>query len=127
MIFIPGNTPSSKNGRQWTGRCSVASKSTQKYYRESKKYWEANKQDFLKMIRGMSFPIYVEFTFIRGSRRKFDYINPAQTIQDQMVKYGWIEDDNMCFMIPVFAPYRYDKENPGTEIRVFKQTKPIID
>jgi hypothetical protein len=57
-------------------------------------------------------------TFVRGSRRKFDYINPAQTIQDQMVKYGWISDDNVDEVIPVFAPYQYDKENPGTYIKV---------
>ena len=28
-----------------------------------------------------------------------------------MVKHGWIEDDDMNHIIPVFE-YRYDKENP---------------
>lgn len=118
MIFIQGNTPSSKNGRQWTGKYSVGSKSTQKYYKESKKHWEANQEAFLKMLEGKSKPYKIEMTFVRNSRRKFDYINPAQTIQDQMVKYGYLDDDNMTEMIPVFQPYSYDKENAGCYIKV---------
>jgi hypothetical protein len=117
-IFIPGNTPSSKNGRQWTGKYSVGSPSTQKFYKESKTYWEDNKDAFLKMLKGKTMPYKIEMTFVRGSKRKFDYINPAQTIQDQMVKYKWLSDDNMEVMIPVFAPYQYDKDKPGCYIKV---------
>jgi len=117
-IFIPGNTPSSKNGRQWTGKYSVGSDATQKYYKESKEHWLAHKDEFLKMLEGKKKPYKLHMLFVRGSRRKFDYINPAQTIQDQMVKYGWLEDDNMTQVIPVFEPYLYDKENPGCYITV---------
>jgi hypothetical protein len=117
-IFIPGNTPSSKNGRQWTGKYSVGSKSTQKFYRESKEHWEAHRLTFLKLLKGKEAPYKIEMTFVRGSHRKFDYINPAQTIQDQMVKYKWLSDDNMECMIPSFQPFQYDKEKPGCYIRV---------
>lgn len=117
-MFIPGNCPSSKNGRQWTGKYSVGSKSTQKYYRESKEAWEENKKNFSKLLKGKVKPYKIEMTFVRNSHRKFDYINPAQTIQDQMVKYGWIDDDNATEIIPVFAPFQYDKENAGTYIKV---------
>ena len=60
----------------------------------------------------------IEMEFIRGSRHKFDYINPAQTIQDEMVHHGWLEDDNCTIMIPFFREYSYDKENPGVYIRI---------
>ena len=30
-VFIPGNTPSSKNSQQWTGKYLVKSKTTQRY------------------------------------------------------------------------------------------------
>ena len=40
-----------------------------------------------------------------------------------MVKNGWIEDDNMNFIIPVFEPYEYDKENPGVIIKIIKNGK----
>ena len=45
----------------------------------------------------------------------FDYINPAQTVQDLMVKNEWIEDDNANYIIPRFEEFTYDKENPGVE------------
>lgn len=117
-IFIPYNTPSSKNGRRYVKGRSIGSPSTEKYYKLTKQYWIDNKEAFLKLIKGKSAPYYIEFTFVRGSRRKFDYINPAQTIQDQMVKHKWLTDDNMEVMIPSFAPYSYDKENPGCYIKV---------
>ena len=38
--FIPGNVPSSKNGRRWTGRYFVSSKATTKYRKATAKYYE---------------------------------------------------------------------------------------
>ena len=61
--------------------------------------------------------------FLRSSKRKFDYINPAQTVQDLMVKYDWIEDDNCDIIVPHFSGYRVDKENPGVIIKVLKNGK----
>ena len=119
-IFIPGNVPSSKNGRRWTGRYFIVSKQTQRYYKESKEAWKDNKKVFKKMIKGKSKPYRISFKFVRKSKHKFDYINPAQTIQDQMVKYGWIDDDNADEMLPIFVTFEYNKENPGVYINVLK-------
>lgn len=117
-IFIPGNVPSSKNGRRWTGKYFIVSKQTADYYKATKKEWEKGKEEFLKLIEGKSKPYKVTFKFNRKSRRKFDYVNPAQTVQDQMVKYGWIDDDNMLEIVPVFLEYEHNKENPGVYINV---------
>ncbi|HAV26446.1 MAG TPA: hypothetical protein DCX01_09740 [Bacteroidetes bacterium] len=119
-IFIPGNVPSSKNGRRWTGRYFIVSKQTQRYYKESKDAWTDNKKEFIKMIKGKSKPYRISFKFVRKSKHKFDYINPAQTIQDQMVKYGWIDDDNADEMLPIFVKFEYSKEEPGVYINVLK-------
>ena len=32
--FIPGNVPSSKNGRRWTGKFFISSKATMKYRKD---------------------------------------------------------------------------------------------
>ena len=123
-IFIPGNVPSSKNGRRWTGRYFIVSKQTQRYYKNSKKYWIEHKKEFKKLLKGKDSqnkaPYRITFKFIRKSRHKFDYINPAQTIQDQMVKFGWITDDNAEEIIPIFLEFEYDKDNPGVYINVLK-------
>ena len=123
-IFIPGNVPSSKNGRRWTGRYFIVSKQTQRYYKNSKKYWIEHKKEFKKLLKGKDSqnkaPYRITFKFVRKSRHKFDYINPAQTVQDQMVKYGWITDDNAEEMIPIFLEFEYNKDNPGVYINVLK-------
>ncbi len=117
-IFISGNVSSSKNGKTWTGKFLVNSKQSQSYIKASKQDYLDNKDTFLKMLEGKSKPYKVSFTFVRKSKHKFDYINPCQTVQDLMVKYEWIDDDNCDEMIPVFEPYVYDKDEPGVYIKV---------
>jgi len=116
--FIPGNVPSSKNSRRWTGKYFIASKTVMKYRKETEKLFKADAVSFQREFSKYELPVYVHFTFIRGTRHKFDYINPAQTVQDDMTKHGWIEDDNCEFIIPCFEEYKYDKENPGVIIEI---------
>ncbi len=118
--FIPYNVPSSKNGRRWTGKYFIASKTVMNYRKSTKQYFEMYADEFKKEVSKLSKPIKIAFEFIRSTRHKFDYINPAQTIQDDMVKHGWIEDDNADNLIPVFDKYKYDKKNPGVIIKILK-------
>jgi len=123
--FIPGNVPSSKNGRRWTGKYFISSKATTKYRKDTKKYYDKFRKSFRKELAKLELPVKISFKFIRGSRHKFDYINPAQTVQDDMVKNYWIDDDNCENIIPEFEPYEYDKENPGVEIKLIKNGNKI--
>ncbi len=117
-IFIEGNVPSSKNSRLFTGKHFIASKSTRNWYASTDNSFKQNKDKFHKMLEGKSKPYLIEFEFIRKSKHKFDYINPAQTVQDAMVHQGYLDDDNADEMIPVFKKYTYNKKNPGVYIRV---------
>lgn len=123
MIFIKGNTPSSKNSKQFVtlknGKTMLLnSKTVQKYIKESKGDWIKNKTEFLKMLKDKEKPYKIELFFIRDSRRRFDYINAAQIIFDLMQEYGYIEDDNSTNIIPVFSGFEVDKARAGVEIRV---------
>ena len=118
MIFIPGNVPSSKNSKVWTGKFLVSSKAVQQWKRDTKRYWIQYQKQFLDLLDLTSPPYRIKFTFIRGTRHKFDYINPAQTVQDEMVHQGWLADDNCTILKPVFGSYSYDKQNPGVWIKV---------
>ncbi len=118
--FIPFNVPSSKNGRRWTGKYFISSKTVMNYRKNTKAEYEKHAKTFRNEFEKYQAPVKIGFTFIRGSRHKFDYINPAQTVQDDMVKHGWIEDDNADFIIPVFEIYSYDKKNPGVIIEILK-------
>jgi|TARA_R110002020_G_scaffold177555_1_gene370319 hypothetical protein len=117
-IFIPGNVPSSKNSKRWTGKYLINSKTVMNYIKNTKDLWLENKDCFLSMIENKEMPYTISFKFIRNSRRKFDYINPAQTVQDLMVKYDYIEDDNCDCMVPCFEQYEYNKEQPGVIIKI---------
>lgn len=117
-IFIKGNVASSKNSKQWTGKSLVNSKTTQKYIKLSRQEYILNKDKFLEMTKNLPLPYKVKFTFIRDSKRKFDYVNPCQTVLDLMKKYEWIKDDNCDIIIPSFGEYSVDKNNPGVYIEI---------
>lgn len=117
-FFIPGNVPSSKNGRRWTGKYFIASKTVVNYRKKSKDYYLQYASAFKKELAKYQLPVEIGLTFIRGTKHQFDYINPAQTVQDDMVSYGWITDDNADNIKPVFMDYTYDKNNPGVIIEI---------
>ena len=123
MIFIKGNTPSSKNSKQFVtlknGKTMLLnSKTVQKYIKESKGDWILNKNNFKKMIKDKEKPYKIELYFIRDSKRRFDYINAAQIVFDLMQHYGYIEDDDSTNIIPIFKGFEVDKAKAGVEIRV---------
>lgn len=128
MIFIAGNTPSSKNSKRIititnkkTGKKTtrlINSEVTEKYIKNSKADWLINKNEFLKMLKGKEKPYKIELFFIRDSRRRFDYINAAQIIFDLMQEYGYIEDDDSQNIIPVFKGFEVDKARTGVKIDV---------
>lgn len=120
MIFIPYNTPSSKNSKRWTGRRLINSKTVERYIKNTIKEWEENRAEFLEEIKGLEKPYKIGLYFKRDSIRKFDYINIAQIVMDLMTKYNWIDDDNMTEVIPVFIGYEVDRKNPGVIITVIK-------
>lgn len=120
-IFIPGNVPSSKNSKQWTGSKLIWSKPAREYRERTKWIWATEANAFIKKTAGVERPLVVGFFFVRDSARKFDFMNPSQTISDLMVSYGWIPDDNICEILPVPIKiggeyYRIDKQNPGVYI-----------
>ena len=123
MIFIAGNTPSSKNSKQFVTLKSgktllINSKTVQSYIRNSKADWLVNKNEFLKMLKGKEKPYKIELYFIRDTKKRFDYINVAQIIFDLMQEYGYIEDDDSTNVIPIFKGFEVDKARTGVEIKV---------
>jgi hypothetical protein len=125
-FFIPTNVPSSKNSKNIItlrdgSKRIVHSKLVQKYIAETKKNYLLCKKEFLDYIteNKLCKPYIIGLTFYRDQKRNFDYINAAQIVQDLMVKYEWIQDDNNLEIIPLFLPYSYDKEDSGVVISIF--------
>lgn len=123
MVFIKGNTPSSKNSRVRTrSGAMIMSKTCQKYLKEFGDQWKIIPEEF-KNLTQEDFPISVGFHFVRNSRHRWDFGNICQMATDLMVKNLWIPDDSVDYLIPYVLwidgkHYSYDKENPGVHIEI---------
>jgi Holliday junction resolvase RusA-like endonuclease len=120
MIFIPGNVPSSKNHRIWTGKTLISNKATRDYKDHTEVHWTRNKAEWFKKIEGLQPPYKISLFFNRNTTQRFDYINIAQVIFDLMTKWGWIDDDSANFVIPVFKGFTKDATNPGVFIDIVR-------
>lgn len=130
-FWIPGNVPALKNSKeivtvgkqcpqckrkQWNKL--VPSKRVTKWRRKTKNEWQRNKAAFVAHFQRLDQPVRVKFIFVRDSKRRFDYTNAIDTIQDEMVHQEWIEDDNANIIIPAVGRYRIDRNEPGVWIGV---------
>jgi hypothetical protein len=133
-INIPINVPSLKNGKRIVRFGSKAkpivrlipSALHQEYEKNTAVIWKLRAAQFKEMTKGLQKPYYVAIYLIRTDRRRFDFTNATDTIQDLMVKNGWIEDDNVYEMIPVYAGHHVDKAKAGCYISVIEKP-PIIE
>ncbi len=130
IFFCPSGTPSSKNSRQWTGKRFLPSRATIAWRAETQSFWEDNKDRFIEQLKDVEKPYKLGFHFVRKSKHQYDWVNPIQTMQDEMSKYGWIDDDNTLEMIPyplcIDGQWSsYSKENPGCYMKIIKDPEEI--
>lgn len=123
MIFIPGNVPSMKNGKNpvtvdrngKTFTTLALSDAAKKYLRGLgvKKYSDKGVEGYKKYPNLFAasvgsflndvadFPVVVGFHFVRDSRRRWDFHNAVQIVADLLVAHGYLPDDDVEHLIPV--------------------------
>jgi Holliday junction resolvase RusA-like endonuclease len=130
-IWIPGEVYSSKNNKRIFTRSVRKSKwlfsgkpvmpfisdsaAVTRYKKEKLGYYIANREKFLKMAENKPFPLHVNFQFVRRTRGKWDFNNMTELVQDMMVLAGWINDDDVSCMIPVYKKHMIGSK-PGVMI-----------
>ncbi len=128
-VFIPRNTPSSKNGKEigkiWAGpkkgqAILVNSKVVQEYKKATVMAWKVYAREFRAMMMNHEAPYILGLYFVRDSKRIFDYNNASQIVCDLMQEYEWIEDDDSSMLKPLFLGYHVDPKNPGVYICLIK-------
>ena len=55
--FIPGNVPSSKNGRRWTGKYFIASKAVMNYRKATKDIYAKYTEEFKTQVAELNLPV----------------------------------------------------------------------
>lgn len=133
--FIKTSVPSKKNGRinfvsKEGKQMSLPSKKHKEYVASTEMQYDVFGREFRNTVNalGITPPYRIEFTFVRDTKHQFDYCNACQTCEDMMKdqfdrkgnlkRKGWFQDDSADFIIPSFAPYEYDKSNPGVRIKI---------
>lgn len=140
VIFIPGSVPSLKNSKVKTSRGIFPSKTVTKYvkglgiqsysasrkevveYKTRPNLFKVYAEQIAQAMNGRSFPVIMEFHFVRKTKAKFDFNNANQILADLLVAHNVLEDDNMDYFIPVPFKrnelwYTVDKDNPGVYIK----------
>lgn len=118
------NVPSKKNSRQNFVRngkqISIPSKNHAEYVKMTKMQYATFGKEFRRTVEtlGLKYPLRVEFTFIRDSKRRSDFTNCCQTVEDLMVDNNWLPDDDSLHLLPSFQPMEYDKNKPGVKIKL---------
>ena len=118
-IIIPYLCRSKKNSQQ----ICFNNRTGKHFVRQSELYleFEQNCGYFLKRYaRHISTPINLKCTFIVPNKRKRDLVNLLNAIQDILVKYGVLEDDNSNIVESVDGSriiYEKDKEMTIIEIK----------
>ena len=117
--FIIRLPPVSKKNSQ---QIFFNSKTGKRFIAPSKKYteYEQNAGWFLpRRKEPIDYPINVKCLFYMPTKRKCDLTNLLEAVDDVLVKYGIIADDNYT-IIESHDGSRvlYDKENPRTEIYI---------
>lgn len=142
-VFLKGNIPSLKNSKEiqvykkWipdpndpTSKILKQfnrlgySKSVDKYLKEYEDIYMQAKVDIMNLFKGDEV-WHIGFYFCRDSRRKFDFNNVTQIIQDLFVKYNYISDDNMTALYPYPLGYELNTSEPGVWIYNVKNLIPL--
>ena len=124
QITLPIELHSSKNGQQivYNKRLErmlvIKKKSAREQDNELKILLMANKRAWDKMCTDKEFPLKVGFYVYRQTKRRFDWVNIVQGLQDAMVKNGYLPDDSAIYLTPVFLGWDVDSKHPRVEITV---------
>lgn len=124
MLTIYGKLYSSKNSRRiFTRGGKPISLKSENATKEFKSFLvqladAKNKAVWREMTTGKEYPYRVEFTIYKATNAAYDFDNATHNLRDAMKKAGYLPDDNMKFVIPVYALPSVDKANPRVEVRV---------
>lgn len=123
-LTLPVELYSSKNGQQIIynkrlGRMMVIKKAiARQQEKDLKVLLDANRKTWEKMTTDKIFPLKVGFYVYRKTRRRFDWVNIVQGLQDAMVKNKYLPDDSAMYLTPIFLGFDVDADNPRVEISV---------
>lgn len=117
-ITLYGELYSKKNSKRVFSRYGKTVVLPSKVYEKSKPdfLWQLkdakNKKIWENLMAKTKYPICLNIKIYRKTKRKFDYNNIIQGLQDILVEADYLPDDDADHLIPFFEPYDVDSKNP---------------
>lgn len=124
--IINGDPRTKKNSLMIAGtgtKCPRCGKHARQFVRQSKAHDDYAKaaawQLRPKPEKPIDYPVNIRCLFYMKTRRKVDGLNLCATVDDLLVKYGILADDNSRIVVSHDGTrVLYDKENPRVEIYI---------
>lgn len=122
-LVLKGRIPSKKNSKQRTGKKLISSKDYLK--REENQLTELKSQTSPLEIAE---PVRVKYIFYMPDNRVADLSNKVESINDLLVKYWLLTDDNRKIINEMYiACNGVDKANPRVEVEIYNQKQLLFD
>ena len=130
-LVLAGNTPAKKDGarivRAGCRPLLIPSARHERWYRANAAALGARivrgrvrPEDRLASYGGVSLPLpgrtRISIRFYRDSRRRWDYSNALDAVQDLLVDLGILSDDNADVLCVGNLTHALDRENPRAEV-----------
>ena len=130
-ITLIGNTPAKKDGarivRAGCRPMLLPSARHERWYRQNAAALgvrivrgRVRPEDRLTSYSGVSLPLpgrtRISIRFYRDSRRRWDYSNALDAVQDLLVDFGVLSDDNADVLCIGTLTHDIDRENPRAEV-----------
>ena len=117
-MTIYGNPKTKKNSSQ-----IVVNRNTGRPMLIPSKAYKQYEKDCGIQLKGkgmkIDYPVNLKATYYRKDRRKVDLSNLHEALQDILVKYGVLADDNFTIVVAHDGSrVEIDKENPRTEVEI---------
>lgn len=117
-MTIYGNPKTKKNSSQ-----IILNRNTGRPMLIPSKAYKQYEKDCGMQLKGkgmkIDYPVNLKATYYRKDRRKVDLSNLHEALQDILVKYGVLADDNFTIVVAHDGSrVEIDKENPRTEVEI---------
>ena len=124
QTVIPIEPRSKKNSQQ----ICINSRTHRPFVKQNEKYDQFEKDCgfFLKHKppAPIDYPVNCQYIMYRSTNRVFDALNGCEAVDDVLVKYGILEDDNFKIVAGHDGTrVRVDKDNPRIEITITRMSE----
>lgn len=124
QAVIPIEPRSKKNSQE----ICINRKTHRPFVKQSERYIQFEKECgyYLnnKPPAPIDYPVNCKYIMYRSTNRVFDALNGCEAIDDVLVKYGILADDNFKIVVGHDGTrVRVDKENPRIEITITKENE----